>query len=131
MSASDARYPGTAAELVDAKQRMYTDITLLRVKAMTDLDYDTWCAFLDRRWEQYAHCNFGVGLYPQWTDFWKAKHVPKSVRFCISLLAYCPLVVDTVKQKLRVLAERATTDDTVCVEGVVGGFVWKDFLGAL
>ena len=98
------------------REKVFCNFTLLRSKQMTTLKEQEWMDFLDRRWRQYSeYCrfSFGVGL-PVWEAFWKNQTTKATIEFHVSLVSHCAMVVTTVKQKLRDLAERSAKADTVC-----------------
>jgi len=96
------------------RERIFADFTLLRSKQMVDLTDQAWMDLQDRRWHQY--CEAGFSFTPQdqlWAAYFKCRMKKETLLFHTLIPAYTRLAVETTKQKLRELAEKATKADKV------------------
>jgi len=122
----DPLYPLNKQHEIAEREKVFCNFTLLRSKTLTTLPEQGWMDFLDRRWRQYSEfCGFSFGANDAtWAAFWKPQVIRATVEFHASLVPYCALVVITVKQKLRDLAERSVKADKVCGSVSCGSVTW-------
>ena len=116
----DERWSGTQAELIAHKERLYADFKLLRSAQLTRMGEEEWKAYLDRRWEQFAKCDFTfrpkdsrLRLWPAYWAAAKATAAKNAMQVQTILPSYTARAVQTTKIKLGKLAKKAKDGDKV------------------
>ena len=122
---------GTPEEEIAEREKIFADFTLLRSKQFTDLPEQAWMDLQDRRWHQYCEAGFSfTPPDPLWAAYFKSRMKKDTLIFQTLLPAYTSLAVETTKQKLRELAEKATKADKVgSLVGVLYSFHSSRMIG--